>query len=73
MILRFFETIIILYCLASYIGCTIVLIANWNKRAELFGKAVSKAELVLSAIIFLVLAPLMVADVIIQRLKRIEQ
>lgn len=67
--LRLFETAVVLYCVLSYVGCFIVLYVNWAKQGELFNKTVTKGERVVAAIVFLVLAPIMVADVIVHRLK----
>jgi hypothetical protein len=69
MILRFLETIGILYCILSYLGCAYVLWSNWDKQDEVFDKRVTKGERIFAAAVFLILAPLMVLDVFLERLR----
>lgn len=65
MILRLLETIVIFYLTASYLACGYVLLAHHPYR-DIEATTTLK---VLSSIIFFVLAPLMMADVIFERLR----
>lgn len=65
MILRLLETIAIFYVTTSYLVCGYVLMAHHPyKDIE-----ASRTLKILSSVIFFVLAPLMVADVIFERLR----
>ncbi len=70
MILRFLETIAILYCIASYLGCAYVLWYNWKRQEAIFGDGVPKGEAIIASVIFLVFAPIVVANVLYERVTR---
>lgn len=65
MILRLLETIVILYCVLSYLGCAFVLFRERNNREWI---AEDPANRIAASFFFIVCAPLIVADVIWERL-----
>jgi hypothetical protein len=65
MILRLIETILIFYCSLSYIGCAIVL---WRARNSTEWDIEDKVTKIVAGFFFIVCAPLIVADVIWERL-----
>lgn len=65
MIIRLLETILIGYCVASYIGCAYVL---WNSRKTPLDGNHTTGDRIVASILFLIAAPILVGDVIIKRL-----
>lgn len=65
LLLRLLVDIVLVYCVLSYFGCAYVLISG-NPYKDLEATTFEK---VLASIIFLSLAPIMVADVILQKLR----
>jgi hypothetical protein len=68
MILRLVETILIMYCALSYLACAYVLWHFRNKPEGIFDAQATTGMKVFAATVFIVFAPLVVADVIWERL-----
>lgn len=68
MILRLLETILIMYCALSYMACIYTLWHFRNKPESLFASQSTTGMKVFAVTMFVILAPLVVADVIWERL-----
>jgi hypothetical protein len=67
MLIRFLETIAILYCAASYLSCAYALWHTWSKQEGLFKENIPQGTRAFAAVVFIVFAPVVIADVMVER------